>query len=191
MQAVGVLFSGALGGGVAAGGGGLAATLSTGLAIGGTVLSTISGIQAAQFQAAILDQQAAIELGNARRIRQAGSIEAQEADFAALAAIGAETARQGASGVSLNSPSFVRRRARNKVNASTNRLRIIDDAEVQASNATARASAASASASAKRGSIGFGVLSGLIGVGDDLISGASLINESKARRLNRTAVGVG
>ena len=130
-------------------------TLITGLSAVGTVVSAIGQAKAGNYQAALLERQA-------ERERYTAQVQAQDQGLEAGQQIGAEVASQGASGFTLSSGSFARRRAVLDTLARRDSLRIVADGEAAALNAEADASQAR---SAARNSL----LSGVLGVGSDLI----------------------
>lgn len=169
--------------------GGAAATLTTGLAIGSTVLGAAAQAQAGSYQAAVLQRQAAAETRNADRVVFAGQQSQADQDAAAAAQLGSETARQAASGFRLDSASFMRRNEINKFLARRDAQRIRYDSDVQAQNLRANAATLQANATAARPSF-MDLLSTGLGIGSDLITGASLVNRNKAAQIRRDSVGV-
>lgn len=164
--------------------------LSTAVTIAGTLMSGIGAFQSSQYQAAVLERQAEIDKRNADMAIERGQVRAQEADIDAMFAMGAEKARQGASGFSTNSPSFVQRRRRNRATADLNRRRLVEDSQIESMNfrdsaATNRIEAQGARSAGRNALFGTAFQ-----IGTDLISGAQLTRETKARRLNRQALGI-
>lgn len=187
MQAAAAVFSKAfstISGALGVGG---AAAPATGAGIASTAVGVGSSLLAISYQRSVLARQAAMEEENARRARAAGAIEAQEADFEAAAVASEVLARQGASGLNVRSRAFYRRRTRNAIRATTNRQRIVNDAEVQARNAEERASGARAESRGLGMQALFTGVSGAFDLGTDLISGANL-NRRLARQRNQTSV---
>jgi len=168
-----------------------AAAGATAISLAGTAISTVAAISASRYQAAVLRRNAAIELMNAQRIRDAGRVQAQDADFEAAAEMGQLIAQQAASGFAVSSQSYIRRRQKNRIRASVNRLRIVDDAEMQARSAEERARGYRAEARAKGAEAFFSLLSGGVGFGQDLIGGANLASNILTRRIGRNAANVG
>lgn len=179
--------------GLLAGGVGTAATvgvgLSTALSLGSTVLGGIASIKAGQFQSAVLRRQSASEKLNAERVVYSGQINQQEQDAAANAQMGQETAQQAASGFSLNSSSFAQRANLLRVLTRRDSLRIRNDADIQAQGLNANAATLAANAQqAKPGFMDYLQIG--LGVGSDLITGATMINRNQANLVRRDSVGV-
>lgn len=165
--------------------------LSSLLAVGGTIFSTLSQYQAGKYQQAVLNQQAATAEENAKRERFAGQVEQQDRDFEALAVIGQERAFQGARGFSLSSGSVDRRLRLSSIMARRDSLRIRNEAEVRATNYQADAAGARAEAAQAGRSAKFGLIEGAFGVGSDLISGAARVNQKKAAAIRRDSIDSG
>ena len=154
---------------------------ATGASVASTVIATGAAISGAIYQSNILKAKAEAERQNAERVRAAGRVNAQEADFEALAAMAQDSVLQAASGFSLASPSFIRRRDRNAINARLNRNRIVEDAEIEAIGALNRARFAGMEARATRTGAVFDLAAGFTRLGKNLIDEASTVNNQKAQ----------
>jgi len=186
MEALTLLFTSL---GTAAGVGGPAAA-ATGAKLFSTVVSGLGQISAARYNAAVLRRNQAIEENNARRVRDAGAMRAQDADFEAAAVFGDIIATQGASGFRFGSGSFQARRSKNRITASINRGRIYDDASIEAQSTDERARAFGEEARFEDQKGFFALLSMGGNLGSDLISGANLNSKIAADRLRRAAPNV-
>lgn len=168
-----------------------AGSASAGLGIISAGVSGLASMSAASYQAAVASRAAAIHEENAKRIVEAGRKEAKMQDEAAAAFIADDIAAQAASGFSLSSPSFVRRRAKQQVLADQDRANIVEDSIVQArSEREAGAAAASEGKQARRSAL-FSLLGTGIGMADSAISGAILTGEVAARRTRNQTLLIG
>lgn len=167
-----------------------AGSLAGGLATAGTIVGGASAFLQGQYQAGVLRNQATVARQNAQRAVFAGQITQQDQDQAAAQAIGQEVAAQGASGLSLSSGSFARRRESMKILARRDALRIRNDADVKAQNFNAEA--ATNEAEARQSSLGsFLSLGGMaLGIKADLINAAGLISSTKTAQIRRDTLGV-
>lgn len=172
--------------------GGLGGVTGAGAATAGAgIVSSIAGgvlnYQQGRYQAAVAMRMAAEEEKNAALVREAGGAEAKQQDEEAVAQISDEIARQGASGFSLSSGSFIRRRSRLDTLASRDRTRIVEDANRQGESANNRAASYRAEAKASRKSLFSTLLDVGLGINKSLISGANLNAETVSNRINNNA----
>lgn len=167
----------ALGGGSALLGG------ATALSALGSGLGVIQSIRQGNFQSEIAARQAVLADQNAAQTRQRGAIEAQETDFAALAEMSRLEARRAGSGFELGSTSFNRSRRLERMLASRDRLRIVDQAEREALTLENQAaSSRSEGKAAKRAGL-FNAVGGALNLGSDLINSATFVNRRKVAQL--------
>lgn len=150
-------------------------------------LQTVSSISANNYNAAVATRAAMIRDQNANRLLEAGRKEAQMQDEQAAAAIADDIALSAASGFSVNSPSFVRRRQRTTELAGRDRANIVEDSILAAKSEREGAASLRSEASQYKRSNLFTLLSGAIGVGDTLIGGANLTSSVAARRTTNNA----
>lgn len=163
------------------------ATLSSVVGLAGAALSGISAINQASYQSALATRTAKLEEENARRILDAGQKDAQMQDLQAAEAIADEIALNAASGFSVNSPTFVRRRTRLHELATQDRSRIVEDARVQGQAAMERAAGARAEAKAAKRSGFFAFLeAGLTGY-NSLLGDANLASSLANRKITQQA----
>ena len=150
-------------------------------AIGG-VVSTISQMQAASYQAAVAERNAQLMDQNARtEIQRAQSETVDEAE-AARAQIGQLVAAQSASGISMQTGSpLIRRRGAERL-AQRDAVRIRSDANVQAENMMRQGADYRAEASMARSRRGATMLSGVLDVGSSIVGGARQIRGMRAQR---------
>lgn len=175
---------GSLGSAVGAGAGAAAAT---GASIASTVVGGLSAINAANYQAAVAARAAKIAEMNAQRSIEAGQGRAQQYDMEALAAMSDELAAQGASGLSVASPSFVRRRTKQASLLAQDRARIIEDSQLEAKSYREQSAAyRSEAAQAKTLSL-FKFLETGLSLTDTMIGGANLTSTLKQKRLDTQA----
>jgi hypothetical protein len=186
MQALAIPFAklgAGLLGSTAAAGATTASLASTGAGLLSTGVGIVGNFMANRYQQGILAQQAAIERRNAEMTRDAGRKSAQDADIVAADAISEEVARQAASGFSIGSPSYLRRIMRTRALAGLNRERIVDDADRQATSSLNRAAAADAEANQSKRAGYFNLIAGGLNLGSDLLSGSTLLERSKQKRI--------
>jgi hypothetical protein len=161
-----------------------------GLATAGSLIGGVSSFLSGQYQAGVLRNQAAVADQNAARAIFAGQITQQDQDISARQAIDQDIAAQAASGLTLSSGTFARRRDSLRILARRDALRTRNDAEVQAQGLKAGASAARAEAR----QTSFGSFLSLIETGfnvkADLINSAGLVASSKAAQIRRDTLGV-
>lgn len=184
MTKAGGFISSMAGGGAAAG----AAGAATNTALLSTAVTTLGTFAALSMQSAAMRAAADAEEAEAKRIREAGMTAAQDIDFEYAALIAEEKARQGASGIAVNSGSFQRRRARLKTIGRTSALRAAHDAEVQSISLRNRAAVKRTEASGLRFQSIFTLASGAIDMRSDLISGAALAKRSAIGETQRTTI---
>lgn len=167
-----------------------ASLAATGAAVAGTVISGVGAFMQIQQQRAMLAEQIRIEKENELRQAAAGREEAREADLEAAFALSQERAQFGSSGFSLTSTSYERRAARNRINARINRERIVEDADLQAESARNRQRGLQMERAGLGRQAAFSLLETGLNFGSDLITGSTLIESNRARRLNTQASGV-
>ena len=153
------------------GGLGLAtAGASSTLGILGGLVGTAGSVMGQLYQARVAENNADVARANAERAVVDSQVRSQDQDFEARQIQGREVAGQGASGLSLASPSFILRTRANETAAGVNRLRTIQAGETEADNFRQQADDFESQASQSR----LGAL--FSGVGGALSSGASLLN---------------
>ena len=155
------------------------------LAITSTLISTVGGLAMGSYQNRVAQNEAILAQQAAQDAREAGQIQQQEQDFAALQQMSAEEGRMAASGFSLNSQAFSRRRQLNKILARRDALRIRTEAERTGQSFDNRAAAAKAEGKAARFGNFLTVAQGGLEIGDTLISSATRVNRKKAEEINR------
>jgi len=160
-------------------------SLLTAASLASTAVGTVAKFQQNKFQQKMLEQQAKVAEENAARERFAGQIDQQERDFVALQEMDARVARQAASGLSLQSSSFRRRRRTDRVLARKDALRIRNEAEVRATNFENQAASRRAEADMAGSAATFSLFEGVLGAGQDLITGAEFVNRQTARKTRR------
>lgn len=165
-----------------------AATAATvGSSIFTAVIGGIGAISQANYQAAVASRAAKIQEQNAQRIVAAGQADAQQQDMEAAAAVADDIARNAASGFAVSSPSFIRRRERQRVLIEQDRSRIIEDSRVQAMSAREQAAASMSEAAQAKKSALFSMLDMGLNVTDSLIGGATLASSLTQKKLNSDA----
>jgi hypothetical protein len=157
-------------------------------AVAGTYIEMQAANAAADFEQKQAEAAAEVADDNAKQARQSGQVSAQEADLEAATILANVDARQGATGFTLSSPSFVRRQQRNRVNAKINRERTIEDSERQATSSTNEGQNLRLSAKNAAGERRYNRIAGALQIGTDLISGATAVNKDRAARLDRNRV---
>lgn len=170
-------------------GGGLS-TLSTLVSVVGTVAGAMGQMQMANYQAAVAERNAQVAQDNAKLQRQVGQSDQQEQDFEAAALLAETKTQQAGSGFSLSSTSFQRRNQTLRMLARRDALRVRDDAERKAISFENEAQGEVESAQMSRQAGRNALFQGIIGVGSDLISGASLVNRKRASQITRQASSV-
>jgi hypothetical protein len=155
----------------------------TALAAAGGIYSAVSGHQAGLYQSRVAQNNSVVAMQNADRSVHEAAVQAQDQDFTAQGDMGALLSNLGASGFSLSTGSAALRRksasdlaARDR-NYTTYRGQTTADAYRQQS-ADFLASAKSSKMGARNALIG-----GAFEVGGTLITGASKVNDEKARRI--------
>lgn len=139
------------------------------LSIAGTAISTFGAMKADNYKASIMERQAERDAFN-------GQIQSQDAGIDAGLQIGQATAGLAASGASLTSPSAQRRLQMLRILGRRDETRIVADARVQSNNSLSDASQAQASAKNT-------LISGIFGVGTDLINSATMANKRRVDSL--------
>lgn len=163
----------------------LAATgiTSTTLAVASAGMTAIAGVQAAGYKAQVARNNAQIAVNNAERVVQEAAIDAQETDLAARQELGALLAAQGASGLNMSVGSMGLRRKSKEELAAKDRANITYNAATQAGQYRQQASDFREEARTANREKMFAVVEGGLSIGRSLISGASKVNEKKARSL--------
>lgn len=169
--------------GAAAGAGGLGTILQ----LSGTIMGALGSMQAANYQSALAERQAAMMEQQANDVRQAGQVNQQERDVEAAAIIGRERGRQAGSGFEGGSTSFRRRNRSASILARRDALRIRQDAEREAIGLENQAQGARATASNYKRAGRFSLLEGVFGGATDLVNGATFVNRRRAMQINRDA----
>ncbi len=150
-----------------------ASAIGTIAGVAGTALSAISQYQSAKFQQKVAERNAKIANQNADRRIQDSQVAEQRQDAKTAAALGAQTAAQGASGLSLESGSPL------DIRDSTARIGRLDtlttrnNAERDAYNYKVHAADFNAKADMAGMSASNSILSGFINTTSSLVGGAS------------------
>lgn len=159
------------------------ASASAGLGTITSVLGLAGGLQQLSYQKRVAAQYATQMEENNQRRTYAAAREAQDQDAQAAAALGDLTARQAETGFSTLSPSFQRVLSRNRLQAQTNRERIIEGAATDVQNNRNRAQSVINETKGK----GFPtLLEGLGGIAESAIGGATLIRKAKVNSIQRS-----
>ena len=169
-------------GGAAAAGSTLAA-ISTGLSVATGIMGTIAAVNEAKFNAAVAEQNAEIAEENRVRAIQEGQLAAQRADLDASQELGLLIANQAASGLSGGSHALQRKTMREL--AGRDRGTIIYEATAKGARFGQQAQDYRITGKAERMAGKFAAVSGVLGVGSSLISGASKYSVYRARELER------
>ena len=164
------------------------AAASTGASVVSTAVSTAGTVAAMNMQASALEEAAKFEEQQAKRVVAAGFAEAKDADFEIALAMSQEQASQGASGLAINSGSFVRRRERQAVIGRANRHRIVQDAVLQGRGAQNRASVNRTEARLRGFESAYTIAAGGLQLGADLIEGAALYREGETARTQQRRI---
>ena len=146
----------------------------------GTILEGISTLTGIGYQQSVLAQQQKVDQANYERTIAAGLSDAREGDQEALALMDREQRVFAASGFALGSPAYVRRAAANRINATVNRGRIVEDANLQAESTRNRMIGRNMESKGLRRSAMFTVLGTAIGTGTSLLEGASLTSRTNS-----------
>lgn len=156
------------------------------LAIAGTVISAgsavwqgVSGAQYANYQAQVADMNRRIALDNANRAIERSQVEQVDQDMQTLAMLGEQQAEQSASGLSLGSRSFrlTRKSARDLGRLDALNVRQAGELEAYAYKTDAANFKASASAARVQGRNS--LVSGFLGAGQSLVSGAMKVKDAR------------
>lgn len=165
----------------AAGGAAGLAAISTAATIGAGVLGTVAQVQQAKFEQRVAEQNATTADENRIQALRDAAIANQDRDFEATQELGALIARQAASGLSGGSHALQRKTLHQLAQRDRQRIATQGEATAARFGQQAQDFRTQASAASARGSNA--VVSGVIGAGTSLISGAQQINEIKARSL--------
>jgi hypothetical protein len=126
---------------------------------------------------------------NAQRVLIAAQDEQYDSDMEAANLIGEQEAIQAASGLNLNSGSFINTRAAARELARIDALNIHEAAKIRAMAYRTEGDAYAADAVAAQRAEGNALLTGFLGAGTSLISGASqFVKAAPARRTSRMTV---
>ena len=155
-------------------------SLVTLLELGGTAISTLGMVQAANAQAQQDLTNAAIAEQNAQAASFEAQVAAQEQDMAARDELGALLARSGASGLNLGSGSVFLQRKNKESLAALDRERIKVGGQVDAQNSRQSAAGFRASAKNNRRKGMFSLIGGGIQLGSSLIDSAARVDRKKA-----------
>lgn len=154
----------------------------------GAGIGAVSNFASLSYQAALSKRQAAFYRQEKEITLQTAAVEAQDADLAAKQEIGIMTAKQAASGFSSTSASFERSQKAANLLARRDAFRIIQAGDRRALALEEQALQADASARQSKMSSYFALGSGLLDFSSTLIDNASLVNERKARQINRDRI---
>lgn len=170
MQAIPLLFQGAQG-------------VATALSVASGVIEAVGQYSAGMYQAKVAANNARIADENAKRAIHTANVQAQNQDFDALVAMGGLLAELGASGLQVGTGSAALRRKSQSELAARDRGYTIHEGQMQASNYRQQAQDfRTEAAGAKRGAM-YSLLGGGLEVGSSLITGASKVNQAKAKRI--------
>lgn len=139
------------------------------LSIAGTAISAIGESRASNYQAAVMERQA-------ERDAFTGQVQSQDAGIDAGLQIGQATAALAATGATLQSPAAQRRLAMMRILGRRDAGRIVADARVKSDNSLS--DAGQARSAAKNA-----LISGVFGIGSDLINSATMANKRKVDSL--------
>ena len=153
--------------------GGTGLSLGTALQAGGQLLSGVAAFGAANYQAKVAAQNAAIARDNAVKATEQASQQAQQNDNEMSAFIGQQEATQSASGVSTQSRSSVLTRKASARIAKIDRDNIIQQGEATANNYLQQAADFKSQANASKSSGIFNLAGSVIGAGSTLVGGAT------------------
>jgi hypothetical protein len=145
----------------------------TGISMAGTVLDTVSKVKQGNYQAGLLQKQAI-------RDSYVGQIAAQDTGLNNAQEKAQVVLQQAASGFSVSSGSFAQRRAMLTVLSNRDQNNLVTDGQAKAAVDVANAN------TAKRSALD-SMISGIFGIGTDLISGANLVAQQNVFNTNETA----
>jgi hypothetical protein len=180
-MAMAIPFLAGAGGAVAGAGATTLTALGTAASVATGVLGTISSINEARFTEEQAAANATILEENAEKATQEAALRAQRQDFDASQELGALIAQQSASGLSGGSYALQRKTLREL--AARDRGTIIFEGDAEARRLQQQAADQRTRASSARSASRFAGISGVLGVGSSLISGATKINELKRKEL--------
>lgn len=155
--------------------------LSTGVGFIGKIMEGQATAKAANYQAQVARNNQIIADQNARYSVQAGEAAAQAQDFKNRNLVGAITAAQGASGISLDSPTLTSVREAEEQIGRLDTATIMSKALMQSQAYSADASNFAAEASLQRSKARNATTSGLLGGMTSLIGGASSFSDKWSR----------
>lgn len=156
---------------------------STALAAAGAGYSAVASNRASMYQARVAQNNALVADMNAGRAVQEAAVRAQEQDFSAQGEIGALLANLGASGFSVSTGSAALRRRSAEGLAARDRNYTMYQGQTTADAYRQQAADFRTSAGASRMEARNALISGGFQIGETLISGASRVNDEKARRI--------
>jgi hypothetical protein len=182
MQMLAPIFGTLFGGGAAAGTAAAAASTASTLGTLGSIVGVGATLSQISYQNKVAANAAMVARQNSERALQQGQEAQRDQDIDAQAQIAALTANQAASGFSVFSPSYQRVQARNRVLARRDAERIRTSAENTANNFLAEAT----SAENQKQGLFLPLLSGAIDIKSSMISGSSLVRNTRARQVNNS-----
>lgn len=138
-----------------------------------SVAQGVSGYNQGMYGAAVAEQNAKIAQQNADRAVQAGEIQAYDSDMNLRQVIGAQTAAQGASGLSVSGGSARAVRQSQSMAGSVDRQRIRDKAGLEAYNYRTQAADLLAQSKNSKMQASNALLSGFINAGTSIMGGSS------------------
>lgn len=156
----------------------------TALAVAGTVYSTMASYQQGMYQSKVAANNAQVAEENAKRARQEAAVKAQEQDFNAQAEMGALLANLGASGLNLGTGSAALRRKSQQELAARDRGYTIYEGDTAAAAYQQQAQDFRTEAAGNRMAARNSLVSGIFDIGGSLISGASKVNMTKAKKMS-------
>ena len=142
-------------------------------AIGGTIVAGIGAIQTSMYSSAVAEANAENARNNSQLALDIAGQDAEDLGAESAGFVGAQVASQGASGVSVNSPSAVRSRTRATDIGYQNQLRRIEGGERESANFRTDANAFDAEASAHKTSAGLSAVGTVFGAASSYLGGAS------------------
>lgn len=170
MQAIPLMFQGMEG-------------IGTALSVASGVVGLIGAQQMSGFQAKVAERNAQLADENAKRALHDAAVQAQNRDLDSTVEMGDLLANLGASGLAIGTGSAALRRKSQAELARRDRGYIIQEGEMAAHNYRQQAQDFRTEASGAKAEGKWNMLSGALDLGSTLITGASKVNQAKAKRV--------
>lgn len=158
------------------------------LQAGGAVISGISAMQAANYQAEVAKNNAVIAEENAHRSMEQAQLQQVQSDNEIAQFLGQQEAAQSASGLSVEGRSQVLTRRRTRQIGRTDALNIIEGGRTQARGFQQESANFRGEAAAQKAAGRSALFSGILGAGASLVGGASPTRSITANRMRSNRI---